>query len=272
MKLLVAGCSCTSGSGLYPVEVGANSKDHPALWVNLCHNHIPEFKNLELLNVAKGGFSNLSIFISVLEAMSQYNDIRYIMIAWTSVPRYNFNVGFELYDTWELFHPNRQFSRDHHLNQGTYTDDYLKSIATRFLALHDLHYEIVNIIKYINIIKNLSGHLGTKLININAICPWDNNFFKVIENCNPGDYTEFTQEILRVQSRCDEEIFKLYEKQHQDYITAGGICEDTWVNLYDSFVKLQVDVNHDHKHPGEQSNQLYFELVQKYMQISPIAD
>lgn len=264
----------TSGVGLNKDDVELDAKDHPNLWVNLSCKNIPEFKNLELLNLSKGGSSNQRIFNSVVEAISQYTDIDYIVCAWTSVPRYNFNIGFELYDTEEVFVPNRQQIRDHRLNQGIYTDKYLRDLSTRFLALHDLHYEIVYVLRYINIITNLIKHHGTKLININALGPWDKQFFNVLpDTASPLDYTKFTQELLNISNRDDEEILQLYQKQHEQYNSHGGIREHTWVNLYNSFFDEYVDTNYDGVHPGIESNQKYFQLVQRYMQIlATIAD
>ena len=268
-KIIFSGCSITSGVGLNKDIIESDDKDNPNLWVNLCHKNIPEFRDLTLLNVSKGGSSNQKIFNTVVETLSQNDDIEYIVCAWTSVPRYNFNIGFELYDTEEVFHPNRQQVRDHNLNQGIFTDSYLKNIATRFLTLHDLHYEIVHLLKFINIITNLTRHKGTKIINVNAICPWDDQFFKILpDNCKPVDYTEFTKNLLKVHNRDDDEILKLYYKQHEQYNSYGGIREHTWVNLYNSFLDERIDTNYDEVHPGIESNRLYFQLVQRYMQTS----
>ncbi len=273
-KIIVGGCSITSGVGFNKDDIGSDDKDNPNLWVNLCCENIPEFKNLELLNISTGGSSNQKIFSSIVEAISQNTDIEYIVCAWTSMPRYNFNIGFELYDTEEGFHPNRHHVRDYHLNQGIFTDSYLRNIATRFLTLHDLHYEIVHLLRFINIITNLASHKGTKIINVNACCPWDDQFFKVLpDNCNPLDYTAFTQDILKISNRDDDEILQLYRKQHEQYNSYGGIREHTWVNLYNSFQSEYIDTNYDDLHPGVESNQRYFQLVQQYMQkLATIAD
>jgi hypothetical protein len=259
----------TSGVGLNKDDIGSDNKDNPNLWVNLCHQNISKFKNLNLLNISTGGSSNQKIFNTVVETISQNDDIEYIVCAWTSVPRYNFNIGFELYDTEEVFHPNRQQVRTHKLNQHTFTDEYLRKIATRFLALHDLHYEIVQLLKFINIITNLAGHKGTKIINVNALCPWDNQFFKVLpDSCKPADYTEFTQNLLNISNRDDEEVLKLYHKQHEQYNSYGGIREHTWVNLYNSLADERIDTNYDGLHSGINSNQRYFEIVKQYIETN----
>jgi hypothetical protein len=257
----------TSGVGLNKDDVNSDDKDNLNLWVNLCCDNISEFKNLELINISTGGLSNQRIFNNVVEAISQHTDIDYIVCAWTSVPRYNFNIGFELYKTEETFTPFRTQIRDHRLNSTTFTNEYLRDISARFLALHDLHYEIVYILRYINIITNLIKHRNTRLININAICPWDKQFFTVLPTTvKSTDYSKFTKELLNISNRDDEEILKLYNKQHEQYNSYGGIREHTWVNLYNSFWSEYIDTNYDDLHPGVKSNQRYFQLVQQYMQ------
>jgi hypothetical protein len=270
-KIIFGGCSITSGRGLNRESIDSDDKDNLNLWVNLCHKNIPEFRDLTLLNISVGGSSNQKIFNTVIEAISKNDDIEYIVCAWTSVPRYNFNIGFELYDTENGFypneHPNEPRIRNHKLNQGNFTDGYLRKLSTRFLTLHDLHYEIVHLLKFINIITNLTRHKGTKIINVNAICPWDDQFFKMLpDNCKPSDYTKFTQNLLNVHNKDDDEILKLYHKQHEQYNSYGGIREHTWVNLYNSFLDERIDTNYDELHPGVESNQRYFQLVQQYMQ------
>lgn len=266
-KVIFDGCSVTSGTGLDKNNSTAEFRDSPELWVNLCHKNIPQFATLDLINQSKGGSSNQTIFNRVVESISKYDDIEYIVCAWTSVPRYNFNIGFELYNTEEVFHPNRQTVRSHQLNQCDYTDSYLRKIALRFLTLHDLHYEIVHLLKFINIITNLSNRHGITLINVNALCPWDDQFFKVLpDTAKPSDYTEFTQEILNISNRDDEEILNLYHLQHEQYNNYGGIRNHTWVNLYNSFLKETVDYNYDDLHAGVESNKIFFDLVKRYMQ------
>jgi len=267
-KLVVVGCSVTSGDGLYNENTGQDCVNSPDLWVNLCHQHIPQFSKLQLLNLGKGGFSVLSIFLSAIEAISVHNDIEYLICAWTSMPRYNFHVGFELYNTEEMFTPNKLL-RDHKLNKGVLTSNYLKTICDKFLALHDAQHEIVSLIRYINILENISKNKDIKILNVNALCPWDHKFFDVLSgHFIPSDFTPFTREILTVNNRNDEEIATLYQQQHEMYAKVGGIRPQTWVNLYNSFYNEIIDRNYDGSHPGIKSNQRFFEIVKNYIETN----
>ena len=90
-----------------------------------------------------------------------------------------------------------------------------------------------------------------------------------MDNFYPSDLSKFTQkEILNCKNRDDEEIYKLYTLQHDNYDETGGVDPDSWVNLYDSFLKLKLDLNFDNSHPGIKSNQLYYNLVKQYVETN----
>jgi len=255
--LAVAGCSFAAGTGFF------DEKDSPELWVNLCHRNINCFNELQLVNLSKGGASNAEVFEQAVEAISLYPNLKYLICSWTSMPRYSFNVGFELYDTNAGNPP-----REHKLNDRVIPADYIANVRDRLRSLIHLQYEIVKLIKYINIIKQLAPNV--KIINVNSLCPWDNQFFtQLTDNFLPSDMTEFTRkEILNTKTRDDEEIYKLYALQHKQYTQVGGITASSWVNLYNSFLTLQTDVNLDNHHPGINSNKLYYNLVKIYTETN----
>jgi len=133
--------------------------------------------------------------------------------------------------------------------------------------LHHDHNEICKLIENVSIINQLCKIQNIKVIHINDSCPWDKNYFIKIENSKPNQYTEFTKNnILYVNNRDDEEIYLLYDKMHNDIKRHGGVYESEWVNLYDSFISLQIDFNDDNVHPGKLSNQEYFNLVKNYVE------
>jgi hypothetical protein len=257
-SIAFVGCSLTAGTGF------ENEKESSHLWVNLCHRNIDYFNDLELINLSRGGASNSEIFEQAVEAISTHSDLKYLICAWTSMPRYTFEIGFELYETRAHTFKNRT----HKLNHLTIPNKYIQDCADRFKALHHLQFEIVKLVKYINIIKNLNKDIN--IININALCPWDDKFFiRLTDNFFPSNLTEFTQkEILNIHNRDDEEIYKLYKLQHNQYDTAGGIDTKSWANLYNPFSKLQIDFNLDSQHPGIESNKIYYNLVKDYIETN----
>lgn len=253
-KILFSGCSYTTGYG-FPEE-----RRHPGLWVNLLHRENTNFKNLELVNAAVTGRSNAGIFQDVAWHLLK-NKFQYAIVAWTSMPRYEFDLGLETYATQQTFIPNSP-TRTHKLNGITYDNKYLDTVRDRLLSLIHLHREIQNLLYYVNCLIEISQRQNTKIFFVNAICPWDKNYFVKLENFLPEDATEFTKkEIINLKNRSDEEFFILYEKMHQEYQQTGGIQQEYWLNLYDSLRHLRIDTNSDGTHPGMESNQKYFEIL-----------
>jgi hypothetical protein len=270
-KVLFTGCSYTAGNGWVDTSPESSKqievKEHPGLWVNLCHQNIDYLKNLELVNSGRGGASNTEIFEETIRAMANLSDIDIIFCQWTAMPRYNFNVGFELWSTAENFQSGSQ-THDINLNKGEmYPRSYINDLLNRFKTLHHLHWEILKVIDYSNIIVKLAKIHNIKYVYfINGLCPWDKNYFLELYNTKPESYTPFTKkEILNIETRNDEDIQKLYTLAHSQYKSAGGIHTSSWLNLYNSFRTQQIDVNFDKQHPGTQSNLLYFNQIKQFI-------
>jgi hypothetical protein len=255
---LFAGCSYTAGSGF------ALEKADPALWVNRLYRDNIHLSTTEILNVGVGGRSNAGIFSDTIYNLLNYN-CKYAFVAWTSSPRYEMELGLELYETRHVVAPNSRASR-HALNDCVYDPAYLNNITNRLISLPHLHYEIKNLVYYVNSLVKLSRLTNTKLFFINALCNWDTEYFHKLELVMPTTYTKFTQQLINVANRDDNEIFQLYNKIHCEYNELGGIQSDHWINLYESMSSLKHDVNLDGVHPGTKSNQLYSQKFNKILQ------
>jgi hypothetical protein len=245
---LFSGCSLSAGTGF---EL---KKDHPALWVNQLHNAC--FSDTIKLNISTGGRSNAGIFQDTIKCLLSY-PVEYAIVQWTSMPRYHLDLGFELYDTTQIFTPHNN-CQTHNLHNMTYSAGYLNSIKNRLVALSHDCYEIFNLIEYVNTILRCARLTNTQIFFVNGLCPWDLNFFTKQTNCFPNQYTQYTQKLLETSTRSDDEVFKLYEKLHLNFESNGGIQSEHWLNLYDSMWVNKIDVNLDDCHPGEQSNNQYF--------------
>jgi hypothetical protein len=266
-KIIFTGCSFTAGNG-WNAGQEVECKDFPGLWVNLCYNQILKLKELELINAGIGGASNTEIFQTTVKEISSYEGIDTIFCQWTSMPRYRFKVGFELWHTDETLNPLGQPRQDIDLSNGTqWSREYLDDLLDRFLVLHHLHGEILKVVEYSNILKKLCKKFNIKLYFINGLCPWDQNYFVRLHDVLPESYTPFTKnQILDIESRNDNDIFKLYKILHDDYDKVGGIDPADWVNLYNSMKTNKMDTNHDNLHPGIKSNQLYFQQVKSFLE------
>ena len=249
---LFAGCSYTSGSG-FDLE-----HDQPELWVNLLHKNCDQFKDIELLNVSIGGRSNAGIFQDAVSSILKYN-VKYAFVAWTDMPRYELDLGCETYASRACFAPAGKFI-NHNLHDITYPNEYLEEISNRFTSLANPHKEIVNLLIYVNALTKLAELKNCKIFFINALCPWDDNYFNKLNNILPNQFTKFTQDLLYIDTRDDSEIFKIYNKIHAEYAQTGGTQQAYWLNLNHSMRNLLIDFNNDGIHPGIKSNQLYYQL------------
>lgn len=269
-KLVVAGCSLSSGTGFDPDNPFVDCLDAPELWVNLCAKNIDALSSLELINVSQRGASNTIIFENAVKEIGKHgNNIDTMFCQWTAMPRYQFSVGLEFWSTNESLVPRQRSKEDVSLVNGIKIKrSYLDNLLNQLNALHHLHSEILKVVKYTNILKNLAAKNNIKIYFINGICPWDKDYFKKLSspNITPKDLTDFTKtKILNIEHRSDEDIFKLYNIIHEDYDREGGIDPRDWINLYDSMGRNKKDLNADNEHPGIISNQYYFDQINNFL-------
>ena len=252
-KLLVVGCSFTKGTGLE----GENKNKQ--LWINQLHKQCwPEYT---LTNLSECGRNNEWIFHETMSKLSkEYYDL--VLVAWTAIPRINLNIGFELYSTMTMFNDK---SIDVNINNGvTISGRFLKKLGNDLRKLHHDHWDILDLIKYINVLTEIQSHRQGKILFVNALCPWSDDFFEKKKLSTPSDMSVYEQEFFSISNRDDEEIFKLYEKMHEQYSYYGGIHEELWLNLYESLHHLQIDMASDtDQHPGLLSQDIFVEKLKQ---------
>jgi hypothetical protein len=275
-QVIFTGCSFTAGTGWVkgdPDTVRSISyHKYPGLWVNACHYQIPQLKKLSLVNMSRGGSSNEEIFGQTIQAISNYaTDIDTLFCQWTSMPRYTFDIGFELWDTSVSLQSSMRGKTDINVVDDTWSSVYINDLLDRLLVLHHLHREIVKLVHYTTLLQNLAQRFDIKLYFINGLCPWDQDYFVNLCDNNQSDittdqFTSFTKKtILQSDLRSNEDNLKLYKKIHEQYKAAGGINPSQWVNLYDSMLDNKIDVNYDNRHPGTKSNQLYVQQIKNFL-------
>jgi hypothetical protein len=244
---LFTGCSYTAGEGFSLLH------NDDSLWVNLLYKNHPALAKTTKINDSMCGRSNSNIFARTVYNLTHYN-IKYAFVQWTSVPRLEFSVGLETYNTRQLFIPNLRLY-EHNLNDVTYSRKYLEALQNRVITLMHDHYEIVKLVEYVNSLVKLCKFTGTQLFFVNGLCHWDNKFFDRLTDVLPNKYTNYTKELINVDNRADSEIFELYEKIHNEYDMLGGVNQKYWINLYSSLKHNLIDTNDDNLHPGVKSNQ-----------------
>lgn len=245
-----AGCSYTVGDGFEARE------NDSLLWVNQLHDKF--FPNTIKTNLGISGASNTRIFHGILKALLS-SPVSYAFVQWTSAPRYEVELGLETYDTQQLFIPSTP-CRDHILHDIKYTKKYLETIRDRWVTLPHPWSEILKIVDYTNTIIQLAKLTNTKVFFINGLCPWDKNFFVRKIDVLPDQYTKYTQKLIKVNTRDDNEVLELYNKIHSNFDDIGGINEHLWLNLYESMNRNMIDLNSDNQHPGYKSNIKYYQM------------
>jgi hypothetical protein len=262
-KLVIVGCSASSGVGFDPVNLGNNCPECPDLWINLVHQQNPNLRDLNLVNIANGGSSNTDIFTKAIGAITNIidDDTSELWCQWTSLHRWQFDVGFETYPTTTNI---VSFPHAITTNQFSLSEKYFTKLFNELRAIIHPHKEICKILTYVNIINNLCAQRKIRVRHINGLCGWDNNYFERVSGTNvtPSDYTDYTKnKILFVNNRDDDEILLLYKKLHNDYDLLGGPQEHTWINIYNPLYSNKLDVNFDNRHPGVKSNYLFYEII-----------
>jgi hypothetical protein len=249
IKILFAGCSYVKGLGL-------ELQEHDPQ--NFCNVFTNEYfqENYSVTNIGVSGNSNLSIYLSASLAMIQQK-FDYVFVGWTGYPRYNFRLGFETYEFGKAISVRGgplSPEAAHNGHKLSYGYKWLNDFRKKYLLAHHPHFEAVELMKYVILLSRLAELEETKLYFINNICPWTPGYFDRKLNYIPSNLDPYTQQILDVDSRNDSQIFELYDLMHNDFENAGGINGQKWINLYQSFKSIMVDVGNDQIHPGPLSH------------------
>ena len=246
-NVLFSGCSYFAGAGL------AGEKANDDNVVNVFSKEA--FGACTVNNIAENGNSNLTIYTDTAAAMyEQHYD--YVFVGITSYPRYNFYMGFEPYDFKRrvVFSPFSKTFSEHNGHSGEFSSAWLQDLRNKFLAVHNDHFEILEIIKYQNLLLNQAKLLGTKLYFVNNLAHWDQGYFTKANNTEAFAYTLYTKKLLDFENRNDDEINTLYNLMHTDYSKLGSVQEQHWLNLYEPFLTRITDLGSDHYHPGPRSH------------------
>ncbi len=245
-KILVSGCSFANGSGL-PGE-----HSNPRIWPIQLANKL---QSKELNNVSKSGANNHWIFLETVSELIK-NEYDLVLVQWSAIPRYKFKVGLELYTV------DSMLDRDINLvGKQTVSKKWLSEIKERLLRIHNDHWDILDLVKYVNVLIEIQVQCRKKQIFfVNGLGPWSDQYFVKKQIQLPGDLDSYTYNLLQVDQRDDDEVFQLYDMIHDHYQQFGGIQEQHWLNLYQSQMSTKIDtVSREDRHPGYQSQDVFAE-------------
>jgi hypothetical protein len=256
-KILISGASVSFGAGL-PDQV-----QNKNLFVNQLACQLLDGVHDQIDNISVIGIDNRAIFLETAHSIGiQHYD--HVMICWQSIPRINLNLGLETYQTTVPIVSPESTCHDIGLfGRQKISGKKILEIKNYLLRFHNLHWEILELIKYINILLRLAHLQDTKLYFINYSMPWQTmRYFDKINWTIPSELDNFTQTVLQSEFRNDEESMRLYLMIHDHYQKPGGIQETSWLNLYDPLIDMQIDnAAIDDDHPGLASQQVFFDYL-----------
>lgn len=249
-KILIVGCSMSAGSG-FP-----QGRDAPEIWPNLLHKRLAP--SAELTNLSQTGVNNHWIANETASAIvKQSYDL--VLVAWTNIPKYNIPIGLETYSVH-----SRLWDTPINLNNDvTVSIEWLRELGDRLRRYHKDHWDILDLVKYVNMLTYLQGtRRPNSIFFINALGPWPEGYFDRKSFDLPSELDKYTRDMLQVDTRDDDEVHRLYTMIHDQYDQYGGILEDRWLNLYQSFRGLTIDqVTETNKHPGPRSQEFFANVV-----------
>jgi hypothetical protein len=147
----------------------------------------------------------------------------------------------------------------------TVTKKWLAEIKDRLLTIHNDHWDLLDLVKYVNTLIKIQAQ-SKHIFFINGLGPWTDQYFIKKSILLPSDLDSFTYKLLQAESRDDSEVFQLYNMIHEQYNFYGNIREDHWLNLYQSMDKIKIDtVSLTDMHPGINSQQVFADYF--YQQI-----
>jgi hypothetical protein len=247
-QILAVGCSMTKGHGL------EKESQDPKLWVNRIFESIGTVNNLSMTG------RNNRIFHETMSALlREKNKYDIVLVAWSAIPRYCFHVGLELYPVHTML-SNIDINLNNHV---TISGSWLAKIGDNLKKIHNDHWDILDLVKYVNALIMIHETSPTKKIFfVNTLSPWCRDYFKQKIIVRPSDLDFYEQDLLQVETREDDEIDAIYRMIHKQYSYYGGINESHWLNLYDSLGSMQVDnVSATDAHPGYISQEKYSEYL-----------
>jgi len=252
MNILVVGCSMTYGAGLKNASLDKN------LWANKLFKDV--FGNdVSITNGSKIGKNNHWIFLETMNYLVN-NTYDLIVVAWSAIPRYDFHVDLELYSTHTMLNNKIPINTNRF---GKTSPKQLTNTGNQLRKIHNDHWDILNLIKYINILVNSSQ--GKRIVFVNTLMEFSNDYFTHKDIFLPSELSKYERNLLNSINRNDKEVILLYNKIHKQYKMYGGIHEKVWLNLYDSLHSMQIDTSSDNAHPGYKSQKIYVQELKSQL-------
>jgi hypothetical protein len=256
-RILISGASISAGSGLIA------EKHNPNLFVNRLSTEVLHCTTNSIDNISISGIDNKRIFTDTALNLITGN-YSHALVCWQSIPRINLDIGLEKYSTTTpIISPEKQTHDINLFAKQRVSGKKITDIKQYLMRYHNLHWEILDLVKYINILKDIACAHSTCLTFINHIMPWEKNmYFDRVDWTVPLELDPFSTSILQSEFRDDNEVQELYSLIHDQYESAGGINPRLWLNLYNPLRDIQIDnVSSTDSHPGVMSQEIFVKYL-----------
>lgn len=197
-------------------------------------------------NIARGGSSNYTIFLRSADAImsGQYNCV---ITQWSALNR-----------IWLYPGPDSEFFTNETVKRPfSYRDIYLSAeekakFVNTLLVLNGDYHNIIDLIKFNNILCCLAKQSHTKVVFINGLIPWQQDVSAPLGSDLNSCLSEYTKSLLDFDHRDDSEIVEFFQNLQTHF---SSMDQSSWVNLFDSWFSNVQDVGPEGHHPGIVSHQ-----------------
>lgn len=222
MKLLVVGCSFSSGWGF------DKEKDNPDIWPNLL--------NADVTNLSVTGTDNTGIFLNTLLADPDKFDC--VVVQWTGLDRVILGHSMINYDNPLPTLPDAEYRQ------------FYKSFLLLNKRLHHLT-RFCQMITYLQKYKNIYF--------VNGLLDWNKDVFDINRPWYKVADNKFLRSVVDVDQLTDNQIQEVWAGLKNQL---SNIDLTRWINPFKSMQSIRSDQISDvDLHPGILSHQQYAELI-----------
>lgn len=243
MKILVAGCSFSSGWG-FP-----QTKNNPIIWAN----QLQRMLGCQIDNVSQTSASNSDIFLSTLKQL-RTQDYNLVLVQWSGLNR--ITVSPSPLATQVLLHNDNYLREELKLFSAQEISGFLKILTT-------LNQDWKHFNQLIDMIRILQSFPNVYFIN--GLLPWSESFFNNSVESFPTDVKldEFTQHLIQVDQYPDQLLTEwLLEVKQQRSI----LIKKNWINLTTPWKSSKIDtLSAQDQHPGPLSQQQFANQILNFL-------
>lgn len=237
MKLLVSGCSFSSGFGFTDANIERS-------WPNQLAKRL----GATLTNVAKTGYDNTGIFMNAMEQLTK-EDFDICLLQITQIDRLLISPNW---------HGPRMCRLEANITNGLLNDREYRQWCKTFILLNQSSEHWARLLKIINIVQNLIAQ-GKYIRFVNGSMDWDSALFN-----NPTQ-SRFLKRLIDFDNIPDDEVDKL---RNFVYNQTMSIDLNLWINPFDKFCGLTIQRDNilpTDIHPGVKSHDTLTDLIYNYL-------